>query len=352
VVLRGPFYVQVKQFCVQRPQLSQETVLVDICDTDGDKYRFGFNGKEKINEWAGIGNHLDFGSRVHDSRVARLNMSVDPLAPDFPWQSPYVYAADNPIVFNDRDGEKKYHYSRVVDEKTGTTTLKLNSVETVYKTVQDGWIYNSKANGWGRYPNYKTIEDTKDQFIVHQKDHVWIDNGAGNRKHEYDETVTFNSLKEAENVSDEDFRGTSEDRVAAFLVGLGGVASEHRQGRTFGRGYNRSSGLSQRKPSEPYNRVKHYGRTPTKGDRNALEAKANEVVDHKVTLVQHYYEGDGKGGKPGFLMTQEERVNFGKDRSNMQLQPKDQSNSQGGQMSHYSKQKKKEHFGNSPYKGK
>jgi RHS repeat-associated protein len=102
-VLRGPFYVQVKQFCVQRPQLSQETVLVDICDTDGDKYSFGFNGQEKINEWAGIGNFIDYKERGQDTRIARF-LSVDNLAASYPWYTPYQFAGNDPIRFIDRDG--------------------------------------------------------------------------------------------------------------------------------------------------------------------------------------------------------------------------------------------------------
>jgi RHS repeat-associated protein len=106
-VLRGPFYVQVKQFCVQRPQLSQETVLVDICDTDGDKYRFGFNGQEKVNEWAGIGNYNDFLFRGQDSRIGRF-LSVDPLAPQYPWNSPYAFAENDVIRAVDLEGLEKY----------------------------------------------------------------------------------------------------------------------------------------------------------------------------------------------------------------------------------------------------
>jgi RHS repeat-associated protein len=104
-VLRGPFYVQVKQFCVQRPQLSQETVLVDICDTDGDKYRFGFNGQEKVNEWSGVGNFLDYKERGQETRIARF-VSRDKLASKFPMLSPYQFASNTPIQAVDLDGNE------------------------------------------------------------------------------------------------------------------------------------------------------------------------------------------------------------------------------------------------------
>jgi RHS repeat-associated protein len=106
---------------------------------------------------------------------------------------------------------------------------------------------------------------------------------------------------------------------------------------------NEVENVIQAKPSEAYNRQKHYGNTPTTSDRTALNATANDVVDHKTPLVKHYYEGDGNGGKPGHAMTSEQRKAFAKDRSKMQLQSKRESNQQGGQMSNYSKAKKKEY---------
>src|SRR5690606_10331142 len=82
----------------------EENQLVTICDGDKDKYQFGFNGQEKVNEWAGVGNYVDFGARGVDTRVARLGYSVDPLMKKFPSQSPYVYAGNSPIYSIDVDG--------------------------------------------------------------------------------------------------------------------------------------------------------------------------------------------------------------------------------------------------------
>ena len=96
-------------------------------------------------------------------------------------------------------------------------------------------------------------------------------------------------------------------------------------------------------PSEPYSRRKHYGNTPTKSDRNHFGAGSDEVIDHKRPLVKHYYDGDGKGGKPGFRMTPSERKAYAKDRNNMQVQSRSESNSQGGKMSNYSREKKKQY---------
>ena len=50
-------------------------------------------------------------------------------------------------------------------------------------------------------------------------------------------------------------------------------------------------------PTESYNRLDHYGRTPTAADRQALGAQPGQVVDHEPPLVQRYYEGDPATGR-------------------------------------------------------
>jgi len=95
------------------------------------------------------------------------------------------------------------------------------------------------------------------------------------------------------------------------------------------------------KPTEAYDREKHYGRTPTEADRKAI---GGESVDHKPPLVQRYYDGDtAKGEKPGYQQTAEERQESANDRDRMQPSTKHDQNVQGGKMTQYSKQKKKEH---------
>ena len=68
-------------------------------------YRFGFNGKEKDDELKGNGNSYDFGDRIYDPRIGNW-LSIDPLFGKYPAFSPYSFAADNPILFVDRDGRE------------------------------------------------------------------------------------------------------------------------------------------------------------------------------------------------------------------------------------------------------
>jgi RHS repeat-associated protein len=68
--------------------------------TGSNKYLY--NSKEIQNDfdlyW------YDYGARFYDPELARFH-SVDPLSENYFFQSPYAYAANNPILFIDRNGE-------------------------------------------------------------------------------------------------------------------------------------------------------------------------------------------------------------------------------------------------------
>ncbi|MEO7174752.1 MAG: RHS repeat-associated core domain-containing protein [Saprospiraceae bacterium] len=71
----------------------------------GEKYRYGFNGKENDNEIHGTGNQQDYGMRLYDNRLGRF-LSVDPLGKSYPWYSPYQFAGNTPIIAVDIDGRE------------------------------------------------------------------------------------------------------------------------------------------------------------------------------------------------------------------------------------------------------
>ncbi|WP_192347925.1 RHS repeat domain-containing protein [Algoriphagus sp. Y33] len=91
-----------------------KTHIAIVCD-EKDNYRFGFWAGEKDNEIKGIGNSVDLGERMMDTRTGRLGMRVDPLASKFPWQSPYVAAGNSPIANIDKNGELKYPKGKAGD---------------------------------------------------------------------------------------------------------------------------------------------------------------------------------------------------------------------------------------------
>ena len=69
-------------------------------------YRYGFNGKENDNDVKGDGNQQDYGMRIFDTRIGRF-LSTDPLINEYPWNSPYAYAENDPINYEDIDGMEK-----------------------------------------------------------------------------------------------------------------------------------------------------------------------------------------------------------------------------------------------------
>ncbi len=72
---------------------------------ENNSYRYGFNGKENDDEVKGIGNEVDFGARIYDTRVGRF-FSIDPQTSSNPMMTPYQYAANTPIVAIDFEGKQ------------------------------------------------------------------------------------------------------------------------------------------------------------------------------------------------------------------------------------------------------
>ncbi|MGQ8337100.1 DUF6443 domain-containing protein [Sunxiuqinia sp. A32] len=68
--------------------------------------KFLYNGKEWQSDNMGSGglDWYDYGARFYDPQLGRFH-SVDPKATDYYFQSPFVYAANNPIIYIDINGE-------------------------------------------------------------------------------------------------------------------------------------------------------------------------------------------------------------------------------------------------------
>ncbi|MFO0449474.1 MAG: RHS repeat-associated core domain-containing protein [Pseudomonadota bacterium] len=65
--------------------------------------RYGFNGKEIDNEVIENEQWQDYGLRLYNVRLCRFP-SIDPLAFEFPWYTPFQFAGNCPIKFIDLDG--------------------------------------------------------------------------------------------------------------------------------------------------------------------------------------------------------------------------------------------------------
>ena len=96
-------------------------------------YRYGFNGKEKIDEINGGGNEYDFGARFYDSRLGKW-LSIDPEFKIYPQSSHYSFALNNPIKFIDVAG--KFVVDPTLKEKYPTVALILENADLLYNNQQ------------------------------------------------------------------------------------------------------------------------------------------------------------------------------------------------------------------------
>ena len=71
-----------------------------------NKYRYGFQGQEKDDEIKGEGNSLNYKFRMHDPRLNRF-FAVDPLASQYPWNSPYAFSENDLIRAVELEGLEK-----------------------------------------------------------------------------------------------------------------------------------------------------------------------------------------------------------------------------------------------------
>ena len=162
LVFAGPMTAVVSKACIAKWDLVQDQVLVDICDWDKDRYRFGFNGMFKDNELKGIGNSLDFGARMYDSRIGRW-LSLDPLATKYPGLSPYNSFENNPIFFVDPDG-KDAKVSINKNVITITTVIQIygdgatkEMANKIQSSIQQKWDFQADGTNW-KYTDTKTNE--------------------------------------------------------------------------------------------------------------------------------------------------------------------------------------------------
>jgi RHS repeat-associated protein len=70
-----------------------------------DGYRFGFQNQEKDDEVKGEGNSINYTFRMHDPRLGRF-LSVDPLAAQFAWNSPYTFSEDRVLDAVELEGKE------------------------------------------------------------------------------------------------------------------------------------------------------------------------------------------------------------------------------------------------------
>lgn len=100
-------------------------------------YKYGYQGSEKDDEIYGSGNSYTTEFRQLDTRTGRW-WGIDPLAHEFPWQSPYVGMDNNPIFFIDPNGDSTYNYNVSTNKLTMISDVGGNEQQIVNFVNADG----------------------------------------------------------------------------------------------------------------------------------------------------------------------------------------------------------------------
>jgi len=113
---------------------------------DGGEYRYGFQGQETDKEW--LGGAVSYKYRVHDARIGRF-LSVDPLAPDYPHNSPYAFSENRVIDGVELEGLEFLSQCAIIELRNdGEIHLKLEDFSDSYQrawATRDETLTNNGA---------------------------------------------------------------------------------------------------------------------------------------------------------------------------------------------------------------
>ena len=131
-----------------------------------DEYRYGFNGKEKVDEHNGQdGAHYDYGFRVYDPRLAKF-LSVDPLTSSYPWYTPYQFAGNKPIMAVDLDGLEEFPEVQI-DLAKSVVTFWGGEIHLNKKNIPSDWV--DKIEHITELSRMDTWYKTKEQYAEYHK---------------------------------------------------------------------------------------------------------------------------------------------------------------------------------------
>lgn len=116
--------------------------------TSGTSQKYKYNGKELV----GSLGWYDYGARYYNPTLGIFH-SIDRFAEKFPWQSPYIYASNNPIRFIDINGDSTRVYvfdqaNRPADNGTSGTSY----TAEIYVYDDQTYDLNGPYSG-SSYPN-------------------------------------------------------------------------------------------------------------------------------------------------------------------------------------------------------
>lgn len=87
---------------------------------DPGEYRYSFQGQEGDDEIKGAGNSINYKYRMHDPRIGRF-LSLDPLAPEYPHNSPYAFSENRVIDGVELEGLEYMNSTSIYSESAGVS---------------------------------------------------------------------------------------------------------------------------------------------------------------------------------------------------------------------------------------
>ena len=134
--------------------------------------KMGFQGQLQDDEIKGEGNSVNYTYRMHDPRLGRF-FAVDPLAKDFPWNSPYAFSENRLLDAIELEGLESYQINKKVDaEVYWVTLLDINTPKLeIYDengAKTDNWKYCEIDEYMSKVSVVKTHGDNK-QLIDENK---------------------------------------------------------------------------------------------------------------------------------------------------------------------------------------
>ena len=152
-------------------KVSSPPIFVQNETVPNSGYKYKFSGKEWQDELNL--NLYDYGARNYDPALGRW-MNVDPLAEKYPNMSPYIYCANNPVLYVDPDGrefvEGKEHVEKFRNDTNALIksksdeVLKLNNTGGSPKKI--GKLNNEISELNNALTELKTLEDSDQKYSI------------------------------------------------------------------------------------------------------------------------------------------------------------------------------------------
>lgn len=259
----------------------------------------------KDNEMQGIGNSLDFGARVYDTRVGRF-LSLDPLMKKFPSISPYIYAQNSPLAMIDKEGERGEIIINKKSQERGAAITMVN-VNMLLLTTQ-------KRGSYAEGSRIELIESFKYQLgSTYQRKEF----SGRVDKHDYKASFNFDIRS---GLSNEELRDGLRGNPVANYITVDGKDGKGNPMGTFasGRLINYSTNQRQTFPNPFAHEVSHllggdgdmfFGNNYMSNyteDRNVQDEEVNELLAPAIRLAN---EVEGKSIKIHFFNSTDENGN-------------------------------------------